>query len=573
MSERSSLEEITIRGLGVIDSATFEVGRGLTVLTGETGAGKTMVLTALSLILGAKSDSDLVRQGEERTTVTGRFALSDQLLARVIDDGADVDDHEVIITRTVSAQGKSRILLGGVPSTTHQISELADELIEIHAQSSTARLMKPNVQREMLDSFAEVAPLLLEYQNAYQQYGQMLTRIKELRSLLSKRDQEISLLNDFLAAFAAVNPLPGEPDEIENEISKLGSVELLHGEISRALILLEDEDTSIFNLMQEARKSLELVRGKDQRLDEIIDRYLDVLFNAQDVAGDLASYVTNLEADPVRFEFLQQRKSAINALLKKYGIGSDRQAAYDALILQAADAQAKLDDLSGGDDRLAEMERDLHILFLHVKKSAQNLSNARRSSALSFSGLVTAELAFLSMPHARVEVECLTSNGEVFADYSPTGLDEVRFLFSAHAGGQLLPLAKVASGGEMSRVMLALEVVLAEKSPVGTYIFDEVDAGVGGKAAVEVGRRLAKLSQSAQVIVVTHLAQVAVWAENHLVVRKNESGLVTQSDIQSVSGTNRETEIARMLSGQEESQTAREHAAELLNLVAQSMIS
>lgn len=573
MSERSSLEEITIRGLGVIDSATFEVGRGLTVLTGETGAGKTMVLTALSLILGAKSDSDLVRQGEERTTVTGRFALSDQLLARVIDDGADVDDHEVIITRTVSAQGKSRILLGGVPSTTHQISELADELIEIHAQSSTARLMKPNVQREMLDSFAEVAPLLLEYQNAYQQYGQMLTRIKELRSLLSKRDQEISLLNDFLAAFAAVNPLPGEPDEIENEISKLGSVELLHGEISRALILLEDEDTSIFNLMQEARKSLELVRGKDQRLDEIIDRYLDVLFNAQDVAGDLASYVTNLEADPVRFEFLQQRKSAINALLKKYGIGSDRQAAYDALILQAADAQAKLDDLSGGDDRLAEMERELQTLFHHVKKSAQNLSNARRSSALSFSGLVTAELAFLSMPHARVEVECLTSNGEVFADYSSTGLDEVRFLFSAHAGGQLLPLAKIASGGEMSRVMLALEVVLAEKSPVGTYIFDEVDAGVGGKAAVEVGRRLAKLSQSAQVIVVTHLAQVAVWAENHLVVRKNESGLVTQSDIQSVSGANRETEIARMLSGQEESQTAREHAAELLNLVAQSMIS
>ncbi len=573
MSERSSLEEITIRGLGVIDSATFEVGRGLTVLTGETGAGKTMVLTALSLILGAKSDSDLVRQGEERTTVTGRFALSDQLLARVIDDGADVDDHEVIITRTVSAQGKSRILLGGVPSTTHQISDLADELIEIHAQSSTARLTKPQVQREMLDSFADIAPLLAEYQEVFQRYGQLVARIKELRALLSKRDQEIANVTEFIEAFSAVNPLPGEPDKIENEISKLGSVELLHSEISRALILMEDEETSIFNLMQEARKSLELIRGKDLKLDGIVDRYLDVLFNAQDVAGDLASYVTNLEADPVRFEFLQQRKSAINSLLKKHGVGSDRQLAYEGLLVRANEAQAKLDDLSGGDDRLAEMEKELRGLFAHLQKCARSLSSARRDASLTFSNSVTAEIAFLSMPHARIQVECVSNDGEEFSDYSVTGLDEVKILFSAHSGGQLLPLSKVASGGEMSRVMLALEVVLAEKSPVGTYIFDEVDAGVGGKAAVEVGRRLAKLSASAQVIVVTHLAQVAVWAENHLVVRKNESGMVTQSDIQSVSGAERESEIARMLSGQEESQTAREHAAELLNLVAQSMIS
>ena len=573
MSERSSLEEITIRGLGVIDSASFEVGAGLTVLTGETGAGKTMVLTALSLILGAKSDSDLVRHGQERTTVTGRFSLSDQLLTQVIEDGAEVDDHEVIITRTVSAQGKSRILLGGVPSTTHQISELADQLIEIHAQSSTARLTKPQVQREMLDSFAELAPLLEEYEEVFQQYGQLMERIKELRALLSKRDQEIANLSEFLKAFAAVNPLPGEPEEIENEISRLGSVELLHGEISRALILMEDEERSIFNMMQEARKSLELIRGKDLKLDGIVDRYLDVLFNAQDVAGDLASYVTNLEADPIRFEFLQQRKSAINTLLKKYGVGSDRQLAYDGLLAQAKDAQAKMDDLSGGDDRLAEMETQLLGLFAQLKKCAHSLSSARQSASLVFSNLVTAEIAFLSMPHARIHVECTSHAGEDFSDYSASGLDEVKILFTAHSGGQLLPLSKVASGGEMSRVMLALEVVLAEKSPVGTYIFDEVDAGVGGKAAVEVGRRLAKLSQSAQVIVVTHLAQVAVWAQNHLVVRKNESGMVTQSDIQSVSGTDRETEIARMLSGQEESQTAREHAAELLNLVAQSMIS
>lgn len=573
MSERSSLEEITIRGLGVIESAAFEIGPGLTVLTGETGAGKTMVLSALSLILGAKSDSDLVRQGEDRTTVTGRFIIPDRLRDRVTEDGGEVDGDEVLITRTVSAQGKSRILLGGVPSTTAQISQLAEELVEIHAQSSTARLLKPQVQREMLDSFAGNEILLDNYQHIFQEYSQLLNRIKELKSLLSKREQEISQINDFLKAFSQVNPLPGESEEIDNEISKLGSVELLHGEISRAIVLMEDEETSVFNLLQEARKSLELTRGKDVRLDAIVERFLDVLFNAQDVTQDLASYVTNLEADPVRFEYLQQRKAAINVLLKKYGVGSDRLVAYEGLLIQAHEAEKKLADLSGGDDRLKEMEHELKSLFSQLQKSAQQLSAARIGAAEKFSSQVSIEVNALSMPHAQIQVECTQSPGKIFSEYTSTGIDEIKFLFSAHAGGALLPLSKVASGGEMSRVMLALEVVLAEKSPVGTYIFDEVDAGVGGKAAVEVGRRLARLAQNAQVIVVTHLAQVAVWAENHLVVRKNESGMVTQSQIQLVHGASRESEIARMLSGQEQSQTAREHAAELLNLVSQSVIS
>ena len=573
MSDHSSLEEITIRGLGVIDSASMELGSGLTVFTGETGAGKTMVLTALSLILGAKSDSDLVRRGAERTIVSGRFHLHSELATTLEEDGAIVEDSSIIITRTVSNQGKSRILLGGAPSTTTFVAELASSLVEIHAQSSTARLTKPAVARELLDDYAENAPVLSSYQIIFKAYVELTHRIHDFKVRLNQRDREVAQLSQFISDFAAVDPVSGEIDIIDNEISKLGSVELLHGEVSRSLILLEDDDQSVFNLMQEIRKALDLTKGKDAGLDAITDRYLDLLFNLQDVAGDLASYVTNLEADPVRFEFLQQRKAAINTLIKKYGIGNEKLAAFDRLLTDAASAQLRLADLSGGDQRLVEMEAELGSLFGELQQKAQLLSSSRTIAAAEFSDQVSGELVFLSMPHSRLIVEVISSSSQEVDNYSQFGIDEVRILFSAHAGGIPLPLSKVASGGEMSRVMLALEVVLADTSPVGTYIFDEVDAGVGGKAAIEVGRRLAKLSDSAQVIVVTHLAQVAVWADHHFVVRKNEDGVVTQSDVMEVFGQDREIEIARMLSGQEESATAREHAAELLNLVNDSMIS
>ena len=258
MSDHSSLEEITIRGLGVIDSASMELGSGLTVFTGETGAGKTMVLTALSLILGAKSDSDLVRRGEERTIVSGRFHLHSELATTLEEDGAIVEDSSIIITRTVSNQGKSRILLGGAPSTTTFVAELASSLVEIHAQSSTARLTKPAVARELLDDYAENAPVLSSYQIIFKAYVELTHRIHDFKVRLNQRDREVAQLSQFISDFAAVDPVSGEIDIIDNEISKLGSVELLHGEVSRSLILLEDDDQSVFNLMQEIRKALDL---------------------------------------------------------------------------------------------------------------------------------------------------------------------------------------------------------------------------------------------------------------------------------------------------------------------------
>ena len=320
-------------------------------------------------------------------------------------------------------------------------------------------------------------------------------------------------------------------------------------------------------MLQQIRKNLDSVRGKDGQLDQISDRFTENLLNISDVNSDLASYLVDLEADPNRFEKLQERKAGLNSLLRKYGKGSDRQNAYDQLLVDGSKAKDRIEDLSGGQVRVDELEKEAGEIFASLKNEALKLSEKRASAAKQLSDEVTDEVRNLSMPNATFQISHQLSSADTASNYTQFGIDEITLLFSAHAGGTPLPLNKVASGGELSRVMLALEVVIAEAEPIGTYIFDEVDAGVGGKAAVEIGRRLAKLSKSAQVIVITHLAQVAVWADNHLVVKKNEDGLVTQSDVLEVTEQERKVEIARMLSGQEDSQTAQEHAGELLAIV------
>ena len=568
---KSSLEEISIRSLGVIESSNIQFKPGLTVLTGETGAGKTMVLTALGLVLGSKSDSDLVRAGQERAVVTGRFSVPLQIQDEILASGGEVEDDCVVITRTLSSQGKSRVLVGSAVSSAATVSSFAQSLVEIHAQSSSSKLMKPAVSRELLDRYGGID--LTQYQEIFTQYQEISLRIQELKNQLLQRDKEIDLLTEFAQEFSKLSPVSGELVKIENEIAKLGSVEQLNQVVSSTLNLLEDEDLSALNLLQQMRKSLDSVAGKDRDLDQITERFTESLLNLQDIGSDLTSYLSSLEADPSRFAQLQDRKSALSSLLKRYGKGSDKDLAFEELIADGLGAKQKLADLSGGSDRITELEKQKLDIFSKMKISAVKLANDRKIAAEKLSKLVTSEIRNLSMPNSQFVISQSTLDSDKPGSYTAYGLDEIAILFAAHTGATPLPLSKVASGGELSRVMLALEVVIAEAEPIGTYIFDEVDAGVGGKAAVEIGRRLAKLSKSAQVIVITHLPQVAVWADNHLVVKKSESGSVTQSDVKEMSADERKVEIARMLSGQEDSQTAQEHASELLTIVRQSMIS
>ena len=562
---KSSLEEISIRSLGVIESSNIEFKPGLTVLTGETGAGKTMVLTALGLVLGSKSDSDLVRAGQERAIVTGKFAVPKDLATQIIDAGGEIEEESVVISRTVSTAGKSRVLVGGVVSSAAAVSSFASSLVEIHAQSSSSKLTKPGVARELLDRFAGID--LTTYQQTFDQYQQMLRRINELKEQLSQADRQIAELSELADEFAKLNPKSGELVEIENEIAKLGSVEVLNQAVSTALNLFENEDLSAVNMLQQIRKSLDQVTGKDKQLDAITERYTESLLNLQDISSDLSSYLSQLEADPNRFEKLQDRKASLNSLLKRYGKGSDKEAAFEQLLIDGKSAKERIADLSGGDQRVAELQKEADSFFKQLQEQGLALSKLRKVNGEKLSLQVTDEVRSLSMPNASFVIEQTVGDVKNSKSFTSNGIDEISILFSAHSGGTPLALNKVASGGELSRVMLALEVVIAEAEPIGTYIFDEVDAGVGGKAAIEVGRRLSKLSKSAQVIVITHLAQVAAWADNHLVVKKSENGLVTQSDVMEVRATERKIEIARMLSGQEDSQTAQEHAGELLAIV------
>jgi DNA repair protein RecN (Recombination protein N) len=567
----TQLEEVSIRSLGVIDSSNIEFKEGLTVLTGETGAGKTMVLTALGLVLGEKSDADLVRIGAERATITGKFKVTKEIANLIEENGGAVEDDSAIITRTVSAQGKSRVSIGGSLTSANFVADLSDKLVEVHQQSSSLKLTKPNTVRELLDSFGGIS--LGNYEKCFNEYRDLKTRIVELKKQMARRDVEIAELSDFAAAFNLVKPKEDELLTIENMLGKLGSVEEINQSLSIALNHLEDEEISAMNLLHQSRKELDAIRGKDSELDLLIDNFNEKLLDLQDVSSNFASYLGSLEADPKQFAHLQERKSAINSLIKKYGKGSDRELAYRQLLIDGENVNERLADLSGGEDRINEMEKELLDLFKLMKSAAKDLSSSRRKAAEKLSSLVSEEIRKLSMPNSFLEVAVNSKDENLEASYQSYGVDEVEILFCSHTGGKALPLNKVASGGELSRVMLALEVVIADTQNIGTYIFDEVDAGVGGKAAIEIGRRLATLAKKAQVIVITHLPQVAVWADQHLVVRKNESGSVTQSDVLDISENERKIEIARMLSGQEESETAQQHAAELLQIVRESMIS
>ena len=569
-SAKSSLRELTIRNLGVIDTAEIEFKSGLTVLTGETGAGKTMVLTALNLILGGKSDSDFVRSGEERLAVSGRFEIGSAIALKIEDAGGYVEDSEVIINRYVTNQGKSKISLGGAVSSASQVSDIAEGLIEIHAQSSSARLSKSSIQLELLDAFSNHGNLVSDYSNTYEEYVQLRKRINELEKQLSIREVEIAKLESFVKDFEGIKPRSGEITDLDNEINKLGAVEELNSGIIEGLGILNTEENSALVALGISKKILENLKGKDFELDGLIEDQSQSIYELLEVTSKLERYLSRLEADPARFDFLQTRKSELLGLVKKYGKGTDRNVAYEKLLAEGSEASARLADLQGGDLRLEELQNESIKLFANLKRTALALSKSRIDVAKKLSEEITNELALLAMPNSKLIVEVLENDAGEPKSYLTSGLNEVSFLFSSHRDGKLLPISKGASGGELSRVMLAVEVVLAKNSPVGTYIFDEVDAGVGGKAAVDVGKRLALLAKNSQVIVVTHLAQVASWADNHLVVTKSENGSVTQSNIIEVTGTERRKEIARLLSGQDESVSAQEHAGELLDLVAKA---
>ena len=571
-SQRSLLHELSIRNIGVIDNALVEFKPGLNVITGETGAGKTMLLTALSLILGGKADSDLIRSGQERLVASGTFGISEMPASQIHqileDNSIDLENGQVLLNRTVSKDGKSRAVVNGISTTASALTSISAELIEIHGQHANLILAKGGKQREILDAFAGQAldVALVQYQEKLHSYHLISSQISELKSSIRQRDALIAELQEIDKEFSKLKPSPTEISALDNQISKLESVEDLRVGAAGALDALNNEEQGGLNALHQAKRFLQQAKGKDAHLDKLHERLNEALLNLMDVASDLDRYVESLSADPVALESALSRRSQLLAFAKKYGQSSNREEALREAVERGDSARTLIADLTGGDERIGELEKQAKEIRKSLREKAEVLSEIRRKSAVSLSQKVENELHHLAMPKAKVGIVITSKSGDSDSDFQSHGLDDSVFKFSAHGGDELLPVTKAASGGELSRLMLGIQVSVASSYPVGTYVFDEVDAGVGGKAALEVGRRLKELAKESQVIVVTHLAQVAIWADQHIVVEKNSDGEVTESTIRAIVDNDREREIARMLSGVEESEHAQEHARELLNL-------
>ena len=569
MSDRSYLEEISIRNLGIIDTSSLELSKGLNVLTGETGAGKTMILTALSLLLGAKSDSSLVRHGSERLVTSATFSIPQSLVAQIHDLGGLVEDGSLILTRSVSSDGKSKATASGATVNASTLGEITEPLIAIHGQSANTQIVKSVRQRELLDLFAgtNLQTVLAEYQEIYSTYNEMKAKLKALVTNASARDSQIADLELLTKQWNTLKPTRNEFASVDDEIRKLASVEDLRIAASGASAAIGEDDAGVLTVLGQARKFLEAAKGKDQVLDEIATSVAESFFLIDDAHAALVSYLASLEADPSRLDFLQERKAALVAFVKKWGGAGSVDEEMAEIAIRVKSAKEMIADLNGGQDRIAELESEIKTVKAKLLAGAKKVSATRVIASAKLSDGVSAEIAGLSMPHTRFYSDVISPDYDGSlkeSDFTVTGCDEILMSIQALKDGPKVALGKGASGGEMSRIMLALEVVIAASAPVGTYIFDEVDAGVGGKAAIEVGRRLHALSQHAQVIVVTHLPQVAAWADRHFVVAKDSDGQIVQSGVSQLDEKARVSEIARMLAGLDESVSAQEHAAELL---------
>ena len=565
------IEEIRIGSLGVIEESVLELGSGLTVITGETGAGKTMLVTALGLLLGGRADSGAVRTGAARARVEGLVAVDPALRDLAEEHGGEVEGDRLLLARQVSAEGRSRAFLGGAAVPVSVLGRVGDLLVAVHGQSDQHRLLRPEAQRAALDAFAgaDLAAALTPYAEEHARLRAVESELREVLGSVRERAREADLLRLGLDEIEAVAPVAGEEASLASEESRLGFADTLRlaAETARESLSAEDDGPDALGAVTAARRALEAVREHDPQAAALADRVAEVGYLLADVAADVAAYADDVETDPVRMAAVSERRAALGALLRKYG-----DTAAEVLEWSRVSAE-RLVELDGSEDRVEGLRAERERLRASLSTRAEQVSGLRAAAGERLSAAVTAELGELSMPHARLEVRLHRTADERGLDlaggrwrFGPEGIDDVELLLAANTGAEPRALGRGASGGELSRLMLAIEVSLAGTRPVPTFVFDEVDAGVGGKAAVEIGRRLAALARTAQVLVVTHLPQVAAFADRHVVVRKSQDGTVTTSGLDVLDDGGRVRELSRMLAGLERSDTAMAHAQELLEV-------
>ena len=556
------IEELRIRDLGVIADATLPLHPGLNVLTGETGAGKTMVVTALGLLLGARADPGVVRAGATAAAVDGLLRVGPEAEAARLttEAGGELDDDALLLARSVPADGRARAWVGGRAVPVSVLGAVTEQEVTVHGQSDQLRLRSTTHQRELLDAFAGPGHLLLlqTYRTAWATRRRLREELEVLEAQTRERAQESQMLRLALAEYDRVAPVDGEDAELREQWERLAHADELQRAAAEALESVAGDDDGTTpgaqGLLASARAALAGVREHDPAAAELADRVAELSYLVTDLGTDLAGYSSGVDADPARLADVDARRADLTPLLRSHGD-------LPSAATWAGGSRRRLDELD--DDGLPQRLREqVAAADVELDGLAERLHTSRTTAADRLAEAVTVELAQLALGRARL----LVAVGRV--EPAPDGADDVTFLLAAHSGAEPRPLARSASGGELSRVMLAVEVVTTAEQPIGTYVFDEVDSGVGGEAAVEIGRRLARLAEGGQVVVVTHLPQVAAFADHHLVVTKADDGTGTVSDVRAVSGTERVQEVARMLAGLGASTTAAAHARELLDTAA-----
>ena len=568
--QRGGIEEISIKDLGVIADASLPLGPGFTALTGETGAGKTMVVSALGLLLGERADTGAVRLGSPQAWVEGRWRVADagEVVERVRDAGGDVDPvgagaAELVLSRSVSAEGRSRAVVGGRSAPVSVLTELGEQLVVVHGQSDQIRLRSAVAQREALDRYAgaPLAEAVESYAHVFHRWRDNRAELEELVADQDRRAREADDLRQAMAEIEAVAPQAGEDDELGERAERLSNLEELRLAAASARELLsaeESEGADALSLLDNARRNLERVAQHDAALAGVAEAVANANYLVSDLAAQLSTYLAALDTDGAReLEIVQERRAELATLVRKYG------PTLDDVIQALETGSSRLFELDGDSDRIDQLRADVEADEILVAELADGLSALRRDAAQRLGAAVSDELTALAMADARIVVE-VTEREE----FTASGRDQVAILLQPHSGAEPRALGKGASGGELSRVMLAIEVVIAGTDPVPTFIFDEIDAGVGGASAIEIGRRLARLAESSQVIVVTHLAQVAAFASNHLTVVKGSDGSVTESSVRQLTGDERIAEMARLLSGLPDSESGLAHARELVEMAS-----
>ncbi len=553
--------ELRIADLGVIADAALALDPGLTVVTGETGAGKTMIVSGLELLLGGRSDPKTVRVGAERARVEGRFRVAGDAAigGRVVELGGVLEDDELLVARQVTTAGRSRAYVGGAQVPAGICAEIVSRLVTIHGQSEQLRLADSDRQREMLDRYAGIdqTQRLAAYRQAYAERRTAVAERAQLQTDERERMREIDLLTFGLDEIARVAPGPGEDIALAAEAARLQSADDLAAaarDTTAALAGNDDEAGGALAAIAAARASAERLAAVDPNTKPLANRIAEAGYLLTEVTGEVARYLDDLQVEPGRLEQIAERRYRLSGLIRKYG------ATCDDILAWAEASAERLMSLESADGRIAALSARIAELDGDLGSGAEQLRAARREAAARIEDRIGDELAALALPQAQLRFAVTES------ELGPDGADQVELLFSANPGSELRGLGRSASGGELSRVRLALEVVLANSREDGALVFDEVDAGVGGKVAVEVGRRLAALAQHNQVVVVTHLAQVAAFADRHYVVVKSDDGQVTTSGVRLVADRERAAELAQMMAGLETTQSALAHAGELLEL-------